>query len=366
LVSDSPTPAAPDPIAAVLSTPAVQALQQRLEKGGVFPAPAVSQAAQPFLAVLLRRLFSDRPLVVVTDSLRTQEAFHQDVQTWLQATGRERHGNNGAPSDPRRQTPGNALFYPGWEILPHEARLPHADVISERLETLVALSAVTGPDAGTPRRPPPLIVTSVAALLQRTFAPDMLRERTRVVRRGDRIDPLDLVEWLEDQAYEPEVQVNHKGEIALRGGILDIFPLTSPWPVRLEFFGDELESIRCFDPASQMSREEILEVPLPPGGELGILKQLAGKEPTALATLAEHLPPGTIVLWCEPDALDEHARDYAAQVPPGDRFFIPWVELQSQLRARRVVALHVSEAEGEEEEGSGPESPDFGSPPAEP
>jgi transcription-repair coupling factor (superfamily II helicase) len=71
------------------------------------------------------------------------------------------------------------------------------------------------------------------------------------------IAPLDLIEWLEEQGYEPEAQVSQKGEIALRGGIVDVFPPTSPWPVRLEFFGDELESLREFDPLTQVSRGEI-------------------------------------------------------------------------------------------------------------
>ncbi|MGC3958601.1 MAG: hypothetical protein QM813_11875, partial [Verrucomicrobiota bacterium] len=79
-------------------------------------------------------------------------------------------------------------------------------------------------------------------LLQKTFAPDELKERTRHLTRGERVNPLDLVEWLESQGYEPEAQVTQRGEIAMRGGIVDIFPPTSPWPVRLEFFGDELES----------------------------------------------------------------------------------------------------------------------------
>src|SRR4029077_8047355 len=110
-------------------------------------------------------------------------------------------------------------------------------------------------------------------LLQRTFPLKTLQARTRTFARGDRQEPLELVEWLEDQGYEPEAQVTQKGEIALRGGILDIYPLTSPWPVRLEFFGDELESLRYFDPLTQIPRDKIPPVTLPPGGELGILKR---------------------------------------------------------------------------------------------
>src|SRR5207302_8966485 len=111
--------------------------------------------------------------------------------------------------------------------------------------------------------------------------------RTRTLQRGQIIEPLDLVEWLEEQGYEPEAQVTQKGELALRGGILDLYPLTSPWPVRLEFFGDELESLRHFDPQTQISRDEIPSATLPPAGELGILKKLQREGKVELATLLD-------------------------------------------------------------------------------
>ena len=171
------------------------------------------------------------------------------------------------------------LFYPAWDVLPHEGGLPHADTISDRLETLVQLSvrSTLNPTAhqsgARATQASTLVVTNVTALLQKTISPVWLRERTRTLDRGHKFNPLDLIEWLEEQGYEPEAQVTQKGEIALRGGILDVWPLTSPWPVRLEFFGDELESLRHFDPLTQISREEIVSVTLPPGGELGLLKQ---------------------------------------------------------------------------------------------
>jgi transcription-repair coupling factor (superfamily II helicase) len=187
-----------------------------------------------------------------------------------------------------------------------------------------------------------------------------VRERTRTLTRGDRADPLDLVEWLDDQGYEPEAQVTAKGEIALRGGILDIYPLTSPWPVRMEFFGDELESLRQFDPLTQMSREEITSVTIPPAGELGLLKQLRSAEcgvrnedpqPSTLnpqprlGTLLDYLPPETVWLLCEPELLAERAQEYAGQVPEGGPFFIPWEEFQKQARGRGMTRLEVSEVE---------------------
>jgi transcription-repair coupling factor (superfamily II helicase) len=356
--------------ASVAKTPAALALRQRLESGGVLSCDVVSVSAQPFFTALLRHLFPTRPLVVVTQGLKSQEGFYQDASTWAQFLKPDTAARNEAkPISHVSPLISRPLFYPAWETLPHEAKLPHADVISERLETLVALAQHGAQNT----EHLPLLITSVTAVLQRTFRPEHIRERTRAFQRGDRIDPLDLIEWLEDQGYEPEVQVNHKGEIALRGGIVDVFPLTSPWPVRLEFFGDELESLRAFDPISQMSKENIESVMIPPGGELGILKRLVGTRstssrtssqqstnndeigdavepvPTALATLLDYLPHETIFLLCEPVSLDEHAASYSELVPGNDPFFIAWEEFQQQLAAKgmTVVTLDHSTASDE-------------------
>ena len=149
--------------AAVAQTPAVQSLRQRVEQGGAWSCAGVSRAAQPFLAVLLRQLFPARPIVVVTEGLKTQESFQQDIETW------------GRFGDLKSEISNfKSLFYPAWEILPHESKLPHADVISERLETLVALTLFTGSKLKTPNPEAPSIVTSVAALLQRTFPADAI------------------------------------------------------------------------------------------------------------------------------------------------------------------------------------------------
>jgi len=250
------------------------------------------------------------------------------------------------------------FYYPEWGILPHEARLPHVDAVSERLETLSALSSHgQGPPA------PAVVVTSVVALMQRTFAPEALAPRVRHLHCGDALDPLDLVEWLEDQAYEPEAQVTHKGELAMRGGIVDVFPLTSPWPVRLEFFGNTLESLRFFDPATQVSREETASVCLSPAGEIGILQRLLRETQAAearseeaaparsaapsicraLGTLADHLPRRSVVVLCEPERLAERAGDYARQVPAGDPFFVRWDMVLAQMTAAGAHQVRLRE-----------------------
>ena len=193
------------------------------------------------------------------------------------------------------------LFYPPWEVFPHEGKLPHADTISDRLQTLVTLAGQS--EIRNPK--PEIIITCVTALLQKTFPPGDLRKRTRALHRGDKINPLDLIEWLEEQGYEPEAQVTRKGEIALRGGILDVWPLTGPWPARLEFFGDELESLRYFDPLTQISREEILTATIPPAGELGILKQwqVAGNKWHENSAASERRIRSLVTVTCHPSGL---------------------------------------------------------------
>ena len=346
----------------ISQAPAVQSLVRRLEQGGALSATGVCSAAQSFLAAAIHKQFPNRPLVIITDSLRTQESFQQDVETWGRVAccvlREEESGSGHATRNTQHVSP---LFFPAWEILPHESKLPHADVISERLETLIALTQYATRKTPSPSadddRPPAMVIANVTALLQRTFPPAELAQRTRSLTHGTRIEPLDLVEWLEEQGYEPEAQVTNKGELALRGGILDVFPPTSPWPVRLEFFGDELESLREFDPFTQMSREEIPGITLPPAGELGILKQRIATESdtqhatpinreqarNTLSTLLDYLPPNALLLLCEPDRLEEHAALYASQVPAGDPFFIAWAELRAQAEQRGMTLLSLND-----------------------
>jgi transcription-repair coupling factor (superfamily II helicase) len=144
-------------------------VRECVEKGESLSLDNVSPAAQPFLAVLLSSLLPGRPVVVVTDNLKTQEVFQQDIQTWL--------ANLPDAAGPGTVGEAGALFYPSWEVLPHEARLPHVDVISDRLETLVALAQdLTAPKTAQRELRPAvmchsrIIVTSVNALLERPHA----------------------------------------------------------------------------------------------------------------------------------------------------------------------------------------------------
>jgi transcription-repair coupling factor (superfamily II helicase) len=344
-----------DVFAAVGSAPAYESLLQRARDGGVLPWTGVVRSAHAFLAALLAQRYPHRPIVLVAESLKAQERLHADLTTWLNVAAHHE------AADKDRQHRVTPRFFPAWDILPHESKLPHADVISERLETLIALLEFSaGGPVGLGARgkslpAAPRLVVTANALQQRTFAGAELAKRTRTLKRGQTLNPLDLIEWLEEVGYEPETQVASKGQLAWRGGIVDVWSLSSPWPVRLEFFGDELESLREFDPHSQTSREQISEAIIPPAGELSLLKQRIPKwvDPPAgapaetkagLASLLDYLPDDALIVLSEPAELSAQAERYAQQVPAGDPFHFPWVEFLAEAQRRKLTWVELSEA----------------------
>ena len=200
-------------LAELCESPVFQPLIKKGEKGESLSLDGVCQGGEAFITAVLAQIHPRRPVVVVCPTVQTQEQVHQELETWMPRLAK-RSAKAAVPH-----------FFPAWDVLPHESRLPHADVLSERLETLIHLAKRRKPSANS-TAPGPVIVTTGVALLQRTFSPSELKNRFRNFKIGERIDPLDLVEWLEDQGYEPEAQVGQKGELALRGGILDVFPVS--------------------------------------------------------------------------------------------------------------------------------------------
>jgi len=135
-------------------------------------------------------------------NLKTQEVFQQDIQTWLGHLTGPTASSPCLPCLQRRRTPHRRCSIPPGSAA-HEARLPHVDVISDRLETLVALAQKPVPQTR-------VIVASVTALLEKTLPPSELERRTRRLQKGQHADPLDLMEWLETQGYEPEARSRKK------------------------------------------------------------------------------------------------------------------------------------------------------------
>lgn len=136
------------------------------------------------------------------------------------------------------------LLFPAWDCLPYDRVSPHRDLVARRLATLARLRE------GAPKA---LVLTTVNALLQRVPPRAHFEGRALQAAPGGRLQPEALTAFLAGNGYQRVGSVGEPGEYALRGGIVDLFPPGAEQPLRLDFFGDELESIRRFDPLTQLS-----------------------------------------------------------------------------------------------------------------
>ena len=171
-----------------------------------------------------------------------------------------------------------ALYFPLMELLPFEVYARNIELTAERIAALSALS----------RQEKPLVVTSINAILRRLPPPALFAEQHICLQAGMLMQPADLAVRLADIGYEKSKLTEIPGSFSLRGSIVDIFPLTALSPSRLEFFDDELESIRCFDPATQLSQETRTNLLITPARELPLTGEACARaEKTLAAEIAQ-------------------------------------------------------------------------------
>ncbi|MGZ8282969.1 MAG: transcription-repair coupling factor, partial [Allosphingosinicella sp.] len=153
----------------------------------------------------------------------------------------------------------DTLTFPAWDCLPYDRSSPSLRSTSERLATLHALQRK--------RDKPQLLVTTVNAALQRTLTPFRVRQLVARLAPGERIDLEQLTALLQANGYSRTDTVADAGEYAVRGGLVDLVPSGEEQALRLDFFGDEIESVRRFDPATQRTIERIDGFTLLPASE---------------------------------------------------------------------------------------------------
>ena len=149
---------------------------------------------------------------------------------------------------------------PDWETLPYDNFSPHQDLISERLDTLYGLQQGACD----------VVVLAATSALQRLAPASFLASHTFFFKKGQRLDEAQLRAQLVLAGYDHVSQVVRPGEYSVRGGLIDLFPMGATLPYRLDLFGDEIESIRTFDPDTQRSLYPIDEVRLLPGREFPV------------------------------------------------------------------------------------------------
>jgi transcription-repair coupling factor (superfamily II helicase) len=236
--------------------------------------------------------------------------------------------------------PQAAAYFPAWETLPHERLSPRSDTSGRRL---AVLRRVVHPDANDPKSGPlQVVATPIRSVLQPLVGGLGQLEPVRL-DLGDNADLEDVVTRLVEIGYARVDLVTNRGEIAVRGGILDVFPPTEEHPLRVEFFGSEIEEIRPFKAADQRSLGTSADsLWAPPCRELLLTptvrhraKQLASEYPglgevlgkmadgitvegmeafapllaDRMELLLDALPPGSLVVACDPERIRTRAAD---------------------------------------------------------
>jgi transcription-repair coupling factor (superfamily II helicase) len=172
--------------------------------------------------------------------------------------------------------------YPAWETLPNENVAPSPDIVGERYEVLKDLL-----HASQPR----IVLSNLHACLQRLIPPSQFNQLYTSVAVGQTLPFESFIEQLIAMGYRRCPVASDKGEFAVRGGIIDVFSVSSPDPFRMEFWGDEIESIRRFDPVGQKSVEKIERAEITPAKELEFINSSEN-----LCTILDYLGENTLVV----------------------------------------------------------------------
>ncbi len=193
---------------------------------------AVIEPARAYVLAGLAKLSGRRPLLILTPTTSDAERLANDLRAFLGEL--------------------NVDVFPAWETLPFERVSPSVETMGRRLRTMWHLRS-----AGTDNdQCPEVVVAPVKSVLQR-LGPHVEDTAPVVVRRGDTVDLNQLVETLVGLGYRREYQVEHRGELAVRGSIVDVFPSTADAPVRIDLWGDEVDRLSLFSVQDQRSTDEL-------------------------------------------------------------------------------------------------------------
>ncbi|MCS6839684.1 MAG: transcription-repair coupling factor [Roseiflexus sp.] len=290
-------------------------------------APAPGAARTPLVAAIAAN--AAVPVVYVMSTTDAALRAYDDLRQWL--------------SDDR------VLIFPASDALPYEHMSTGSDILAARMRVLRRLAALTAENSAAQ----PVIVAPVRALMQPTLTPAELHTGSIRLERGAPCVLDDLMERLIDLGYRYAPIVEEPGEVNRRGGIIDVFPPGDDMPLRIEFFGDEIDSLRRFDPLTQRSEAQISAAVIGPPHEFPLWRRHAAlermrnidtsalrrealdewlqafehirrgerfegraffapffrDETDAPATLLRHLPPGAIVAFNDALLLAQHAAE---------------------------------------------------------
>ncbi len=270
----------------------LQAFRKKIQSGASLIVEGLWEAPKALLAALAQEA-SGKHLVILTSNTR----LFDDLPYFSDKT---------------------PLEFPAWESLPSEEIPPSPDIVGERYRVLRVIQESKSPQ---------VIVTNLQAVLQKLLPPHRLDKLHLVLKKGSEV-PFELLpDHLAEMGYHRKAVAADKGEFAVRGGIVDLFPVNSPDPFRVEFWGDEIASIRKYDPISQTSVDKVGEIVITPGEELELLA-----EEKELATLFDYLGPDTLVVFDEIHHLEDKYVSFKGMAGTKTRSFSSFEELPAEHR----------------------------------
>src|SRR6266481_5702086 len=259
------------------------------ESAGRMSVTGLSSAAKALIIILLRRTV-ERPFVLVVADNRAAEELLPVLRAFCELTG--------------TADPDSVVSLPARDVLPFQNLSPHPEIQEERATALWKIA--TGRAA--------VVISPVTATTILLRPPDYYADLARVLRRGESFDLEKLLQHLNTVGYNATDVVEMPGQYAARGGILDVYSPEADRPVRIEFFGDEIESMRKFDPASQRTSNPVDETLLLPLTETPVTEELLG---SINARLSGKRITGSA------EIVEQAVRDSGAGVFPGWEFYAP-------------------------------------------
>ena len=259
------------------------------ESAGRIRVTGLSPAAKALIIVLLRRTV-ERPFVLVVADNRAAEELMPIMRAFCELTG--------------AADPDTVVSLPARDVLPFQNLSPHPEIQEERATALWKIASGRAAIVVAP-------VTATTILLRPA---EYYADLARVLRRGETFDLEKLLQHLNTVGYNATDVVEMPGQYAARGGILDVYSPEADRPVRVEFFGDEIESMRKFDPASQRSSNPVDEALLLPLTETPVTEDLLG---SINARLSGKRITGSA------EVVEQAMRDSGAGVFPGWEFYAP-------------------------------------------
>lgn len=362
-------------LALLAQRPEFRRLLEQLRQGEGLPAlTGITEAARPFVIATLASALK-QPLLVVVEDEKQAEQMVESLKVFV-------------------QRPNDVFCLPDRDALPYERLISDALTTQQRMQALIAL---------TQQERDIIVVCSARAMTQPLMPPQELSASLYNLQPGQEIDLTLMLEHLYNLGYEPVAEVEEPGQFSHRGGIVDLFPSTLPRPVRVEFFGDEIESLRTFDQETQRSLNPIASCIVGPAREAlplrgpEAVRELERLNSTMLhheyeerwkrdleelrqrhsfdditfylpylhnmATLLDYLPRSGLLILDNPESIAKHIAELDQQAqemkerfeqdrqnPPHLRSaHITWDQLEPQMQQRRQLKFAgiLSVAEGE-------------------